>query len=92
MEIQSATQSALYSGAQGIARSEEQITQSAHNIATANVQNGDKPQAQEAKTEQQTSINEELVKMKVAEHEAQASAKVIQTAEDVLGTLVDVTA
>lgn len=37
-------------------------------------------------------LNQEIVELKVAEFQAKASAEVIQTADEVLGTLIDVTA
>ena len=37
-----------------------------------------------------TELPEELVNLKVAEQQAGASAKVIQTASDMLGTLIDI--
>lgn len=39
-----------------------------------------------------TNINQELVDLKVAEFQAKASVNVIRTADEVLGTLLDVTA
>jgi len=88
MEIQSA----FNSGVQGLASAESQLNKSASNIASSAVKPETETQAPEAKAEQQTSISQEMVNLKVAEHEAQSSAKVIQTADDVMGTLVDVTA
>lgn len=39
-----------------------------------------------------TNLNKELVELKVAEFQSQASTNVIRTADEVLGTLIDVTA
>lgn len=39
-----------------------------------------------------TDINQELVELKVAEFQAKASTNVIRTADEVLGTLINVTA
>ena len=39
-----------------------------------------------------TDLNQELVDLKVAEFQAAASTNVIRTADEVLGTLIDVTA
>lgn len=85
-------QSAFNSGLEGFARAENQVNQSANNIATAVVKTEASTQAPVAQAEQRDPINQELVNLKVAEHEAQASSKVIQTADDVLGTLIDISA
>lgn len=37
-------------------------------------------------------VTEQMVQLKVAEHEAAAGAKVIRTADEVLGTLINTTA
>ena len=37
-------------------------------------------------------VTEQLVQLKVAEHEAAAGAKMIRTADEVLGTLINTTA
>ncbi|MGL6521363.1 flagellar biosynthesis protein FlgE [Aeromonas dhakensis] len=79
--------SALNSGVQGFQRAEQiadkasnQIADKASNqIARLNTPSGDKVQ-----------LPEELVNLKSAEVQAGASAKVIQTASDMMGTLIDI--
>jgi len=78
--------SALTIGVQGFQNAQNRANQAAQEIATQSVTN--------ASTE---SINTNdlvtsLVDLKVAEVDAQANAKVIETASDILGTLLDIKA
>ena len=58
----------------------EQIADKASNqIARLNTPSGD-----------QVQVTDELVNLKVAEQQAGASAKVVQTASDMMGTLIDI--
>ena len=70
--------SALNSGVQGFQRAEQGLRASSQ-IARLNTPSGDKVQ-----------LPEELVNLKSAEVQAGASAKVIQTASDMMGTLIDI--
>lgn len=88
-------QSAFTSGIQGFQKATETANQAALDIVT-NTTNSD-----EARVDSQTSVNNEqkipelnqsIVDLKVAEYQAKASAQVIKTADDNLGTLLDVTA
>ena len=71
--------SALNSGVQGFQRAEQIADKASNQIARLNTTSGDKVQ-----------LPEELVNLKSAEVQAGASAKVIQTASDMLGTLIDI--
>ncbi|NRA60008.1 MAG: hypothetical protein HRU25_03695 [Psychrobium sp.] len=93
MEIQSA----FNSGMAGFKAATERADQSAQNLASVYTQN---PAASNAEVDEQSSqtgtdsssshpISQELVNLKVAEHQAMASAKVITTADEVLGSLID---
>ncbi len=88
-------QSAFTSGIQGFQKATETANQAALDIVT-NTTNSD-----EARVDSQASVNNEqkipelnqsIVDLKVAEYQAKASAQVIKTADDNLGTLLDVTA
>ncbi|GAA5133159.1 hypothetical protein [Thalassotalea piscium] len=102
MEIQSA----FNSGIQGFQNAQEQATQAASNIAqavnfndqTANVneQAGNEVAVnnapQSTKANELPDLNQNIVDLKVAEYQAKASANVVKTADEALGTLLDVTA
>ncbi len=88
-------QSAFTSGIAGFQKATETANQAALDIVT-NTTNSD-----EARVDSQASVNNEqkipelnqsIVDLKVAEYQAKASAQVIKTADDNLGTLLDVTA
>jgi len=76
--------SALNIGLQGFQEAQSRVTQTAQDIASQTV--GDST-TDSINTQDLTSS---LVDLKVAEHDAKANAKVIQTASDVLGTLLDI--
>lgn len=91
MEIQSA----FNSGVQGLQRSTEAADQAAADIvAGSNVaREADAVNQAPADKEQKVpDLNQSIVDLKVAEHQAKASIEVIKTADDSLGTLLDVTA
>lgn len=100
MEIQSA----FNSGVQGYNNATQQASEAAANIVDATVvtqpsqDSADQAQTNTAATSELSSsqsipnLNQELVNLKVAEHQAKASAEVIKTADETLGTLLDVTA
>lgn len=98
MEIQSA----FNSGLQGFQKAQDDANQAAASIA-ANISASpeDFGVTQEnslATVEQNTGagdlsdLNQSIVDLKVAEFQAKASADVIQTADEALGTLIDVRA
>jgi phage terminase Nu1 subunit (DNA packaging protein) len=91
MEIQSA----FNSGVQGLQRSTEVADQAAADIVaqTTAAQEADVVnQAPENTDRKVPDLNQSIVDLKVAEHQAKASTEVIKTADDSLGTLLDVTA
>lgn len=91
MEIQSA----FNAGVQGFNKATELATETAGNIVDATVV---APEATSSDSSSLNSsqdlpnLNQELVNLKVAEYQAKASAEVIQTADETLGNLLDVTA
>jgi len=91
MEIQSA----FNSGVQGLQRATEDADQAAADIVaeTTAAQEADVvSRAPESNEQTVPDLNQSLVDLKVAEHQAKASTEVIKTADDSLGTLLDVTA
>jgi hypothetical protein len=95
-------QSAFNSGIQGFQKAEEDANKAAASIATnIAITPEDFLTGQElnsSTTEQNTAsgdlsdLNQSIVDLKVAEYQAKSSAKVIETANDSLGTLLDVRA
>lgn len=85
MQINSAS-SALNIGVQGFQDAQSRINDAAQNIASQSVTDSTKDSINTQ------DLTTSLVDLKVAENDAKANAKVIQTASDVLGTLLDVTA
>ena len=92
MEIQSA----FNAGVSGFQRATELANDSAANIAGQSLEtaapeaeqaSASRPQA--AAAEQTPNLTEELVNLRVAEYQAKAAAKVIDTADDVVGSLID---
>jgi len=86
--------SAFDSGVAGFKAATERASESATNIAQAqndNVQSRSSAASVESEQAVQESkpVTEELVNLRVAEHEAQAAAKVITTADEVMGSLID---
>jgi hypothetical protein len=95
MEIQSA----FNSGIQGFQKATEEANQAAENIAAETTANRDESvttqttsQSLASNTQKIPDLNQSIVDLKVAEFQAKSSAQVIKTADEVLGTLVDVTA
>lgn len=93
MEIQPS----INSGLQGFERAKEQIDHNAERIANTSVTSviDEFPideSAAPTTPEETVVLSEELISMKIAEHQARASANVIQTADEVIGTLIDTTA
>ena len=91
MEIQSA----FNSGVQGLQRATEAADQAAADIVaeTTAAQEADAVSQAPASNEQEIpDLNQSIVDLKVAEHQAKASTEVIKSADDSLGTLLDVTA
>ncbi|GLX78719.1 flagellar hook protein FlgE [Thalassotalea insulae] len=95
MEIQSA----FNSGIQGFNKATETANQAAADIVASttfdeqdfstDTETGGS-ETQTASAEQRPNLNQSIVELKVAEHQAKASAKVIKSADENLGTLLDV--
>ena len=91
MEIQSA----FNSGVQGLQRSTEAADRAAADIAAETSAANEveaASQPPESNEQEIPDLNQSIVDLKVAEHQAKASTEVIKTADDSLGTLLDVTA
>ncbi|GAA6171494.1 hypothetical protein NBRC116592_11640 [Colwellia sp. KU-HH00111] len=91
MEIQSA----FNSGIQGLQKATEVADQAAADIVaqTGATREVDVVSQAAVSSEQKIpSLNQSIVDLKVAEHQAKASTEIIKTADDSLGTLLDVTA
>ena len=91
MEIQSA----FNSGVQGIQRATEAADRAAVDIVAETGAANEVAAASQAPVSNERKVpdlNQSLVDLKVAEHQAKASTEVIKSADDSLGTLLDVTA
>lgn len=92
MEIQSA----FNAGVQGFQKATEDATQAAANIAAsganqaATSDNNETTVAQAQSTSNTPSLTESAIDLRVAEFQAKASANVIESADENLGTLLDV--
>lgn len=87
-------QSAFSSGIQGLKAAEEKSTQAAtsiaeHTIATEEAKQQEEPVAEPEKLNSDN-LTESAVNLKVAEFQNSASAEVVKTADESLGTLLDV--
>lgn len=71
--------SAFNSGVTGLQRADLVADKASGQIARLNTPGGD-----------QVQVTDELVSLKVAEQQAAASAKVVQSASEVMGTLIDI--
>jgi hypothetical protein len=93
MEIQSA----FNAGVQGFQKATEGANQAASDIARSTLANNEasEPEANSAATQtsavnEPNGLTESIVNLRVAEVQAQSSAEVIQSADENLGTLIDV--
>jgi flagellar hook-associated protein FlgK len=84
--------SAFNSGVEGIRRAEQAVAESADKIATQVVQSPQVESPSELSNEQAVNLSEELVNLRVEEFNAKANAQVLQTADEVIGTLLDTSA
>ncbi len=78
--------SILNSGVKGFQQATERANQAAQEIASQSVSDASKEGIN------QKDLVESLVDLKVAEHDAKANAKVIETAGELIGSLLDVKA
>jgi len=93
-------QSAFNSGIQGFQKATDEASQAAANVVAETTANRDESVITQTATSQTSTnnaqkipdLNQSIVDLKVAEFQAKASVQVIKTADEVLGTLVDVTA
>lgn len=86
---------AFDAGVAGLQRADSSIAQSAQRIAEMNVETSPSQKeagAESARSVEPVNLTEEVVNMKVQELQSQASASVIQTADDMVGTLIDIQA
>lgn len=96
MEIQSA----LNAGLQGFSNAQQTANEAAAAIASGVVsesvtsqntsENTQNSTDQATNQNQPVNLNQEVVNLKVAEYQARASAEVIDSADEALGTLLDV--
>ena len=77
--------SLLQQGLQGMLKSSREMTRSAHDIARA----GTQIQGPETAT---LDIAEPMINMKIEQHIFDASAKVVKSADHMIGTLLDIKA
>jgi len=88
MEIKSA----FNSGVEGFNNATQAASEAAANIARETTQPNETAElASPAPQAEPVNLTEEVVNLRVAEVQAQASANAIQTADETLGTLLDVT-
>lgn len=92
-------QSAFNTGVQGFQNATEKANEAATNIAANTLSNEATDVAESAAKTNPSSnqdnvpdLNQSIVDLKVAEFQAKASSQVIQSADETLGTLLDVTA
>jgi hypothetical protein len=90
-------QSAFSSGLEGFQKATESASQAASDIAHSSHFHSEETQtgenlASDTKnpSENVPNLNQSIVDLKVAEYQAKASANVIKTADETLGTLLDV--
>lgn len=88
--MQISSTSAFSAGINAIQSGQRRVDQAAGEIASAPI-TAERAQANEPSAAR-ADIAENMVEMRVGQYEAQAGARVVQTADKVLGTLIDVTA
>lgn len=92
-------QSAFSSGVQGYQRAEQGVKEASAEIARQPVVEQERQAEQAASQtdaprtpEQAKPVTEELVKLRMEERNAQASARVLRTADQMVGSLINTTA
>ena len=99
MTITNNMNSAFSAGVQGLNNASNSMSESASNIARAQIDNGNGDLANQASlyslnelASEQAPVNltNELINSRVQQFNAQSSIRTIQTADEVLGTLIDV--
>ncbi len=86
MQIANVRNIALDIGVQGFQDAQSRASNAAHNIASQSVKNSGSDSID------QKDLITSLVDLKVAELDAKANVKVIQTASDLIGSLLDIRA
>lgn len=92
MEIKSA----FNSGVQGFQKATEDASKAASDIAGSQifgaqvVQENATATTPQLQTQAQPNLTQSIVDLKVAEHQAKSSVEIIKTADETLGTLLDV--
>jgi hypothetical protein len=92
MEIQSA----FNSGLQGFQKANEDASKAASDIAASTsyraevIQQSETAATPQLHTQAQPDLTQSIVDLKVAEYQAKGSVNVIKTADETLGTLLDV--
>jgi hypothetical protein len=93
--------STINSGLQGLQNARQLVDKSAaditNEIVTTNSINDDTATSKQtslnnSRQQEVPELNQSIVNLKVAEYQAKASSEVIKSADDALGTLLDVTA
>ena len=93
--------STINSGLQGLQNARQLVDKSAaditNEIVTTNSINNDTATSKQtslnnSRQQEVPELNQSIVNLKVAEYQAKASSEVIKSADDALGTLLDVTA
>lgn len=88
MEIQASNQSAFYAGVQGFQNATDTANKAATDIVAQTTVTQSEP-TQASTNQSNASLTDSIVALNVAETQAQASAKVIKTADEMLGTIID---
>jgi hypothetical protein len=83
-------QSALYSGVQGFQRASAGVAEATREINRRAQTGPTQQQPNLQTTEQRPSLTNSLVRLGQEERNAQANAKTMQTADDMLGTVIDI--
>ena len=84
--------SAFNSGLAAIQSGQQRVDQAATNIASSTVTRPEQARDSTALPDTNADLASSLVELKVGKTEAQAGAKVVETADEVLGTLLDIRA
>ncbi|GAA4504148.1 flagellar biosynthesis protein FlgE [Pseudaeromonas paramecii] len=73
--------SAMSYGLQGLSRAQQQVEQGSREIASLPVQ---------AESPQSKDLTQSVMTLQQGQNEAQAAAKVVKSADDMMGTLIDI--
>ncbi len=90
MQINNVQESALNIGLKGFQDAQSRVNEAAHQIASQSVI--DSSASSSSSSVNQNDLTTSLIDLKVAELDAKANVKVIQTASDLIGSLLDIRA